>query len=284
MNTKKDLSLVNCIATGLLAYFFTIPVHEFFHALTHLAYGNGVLCYSAGAVQDMNLVDFGTLSPFHRIMLGGGSASILNAIIGLVLFLIVLKAKMGPNLRAFMIQLTGAQLSCGFGYFMIGGLFGAGDWGNVYSYLEDMPGLITALRVILSILGCLGVVLIFFMLNYMSYYFIEDNAGKSEKIGVAAKLYLTMLIFGFVVGMAVTALSPANQSGDLNLGLGALYNMMWITFFWGFMFTGVMKVFPPKKSRFLYKLPAKPNWILLILALVLIAVDIFVFGPGIWFH
>jgi hypothetical protein len=283
MNTKKDFSLLNCISTGLLAYFFTIPVHEMFHALTLLAYGDGVLCYSASAVEDMKLVDFSTLSPFDRIMLGGGSASILNAIIGFVLFLIVLKVKMGPTVRVFMVQLTGTHLSCGIGYFMIGGLFGAGDWGIVFDHLADMPELITALRVVLSIIGCGGVVLIFFMLNYMSYYFIDDKAGKKEKIAVAAKLHLIMLIFGYGIGMIVTVLSPANESGALSLGLGALYNMMFVPFFWGFMFTGVMNVLPPKKSRFLYKLPAKPNWILFLVAVALILVDIIVLGPGIWF-
>ena len=28
--------------------------------------------------------------------------------------------------------------------------------------------------------------------------------------------------------MIVSAISPANASGELNLGLGLLYNMMWI--------------------------------------------------------
>ena len=56
---------------------------------------------------------------------------------------------------------------------------------------------------------------------------------------------------------------------------------MWISFFRGFMFTGVMNLLPPKESRFLYPLPAKPNWFLLAAAVILILVDIFLFGPGI---
>ncbi len=44
-----------------------------------------------------------------------------------------------------------------------------------------------------------------------------------------------MLILGFTWGMIVSAISPANASGELNLGLGLLYNMMWIPFFWGVM-------------------------------------------------
>jgi hypothetical protein len=115
----------------------------------------------------------------------------------------------------------------------------------------------------------------------MSYYFIEDKDNKQERIGVAFKLHLLMLLIGYTVGITVTLLSPAMGSGELSLGLGLLYNMMWISFFWGFMFTGPMHTLPPKKSRFLYKLPAKPNWVLFAVSVVLILIDIFVFGPGI---
>ena len=284
MKEKKDLSIINCIATSLLAYFFTVPVHELFHLLTDLAYGDSVLCYSAGAVLPGYTLDYSALSVFDRIMVRGGSASIINAIIGILLVFIILKVKMGPTVRLFMIQLMGAHLSCGFGYFMIGGFGGAGDWGEVFSVLSDTPGTITALRVILSVVGSAGVVFLFFILNYMSYYFIEDPANKPEKLRIAAKIHLPMLILGYGVGLIITVLSPANASGELNLGLGIFYNMMWIPFLWGFLFTGPMNVLPPKKSRFLYKLPGKPNWILFVIALVLIIIDIAVFGPGIFFY
>ena len=58
---------------------------------------------------------------------------------------------------------------------------------------------------------------------------------------------------------------------------------MWIPFFWGFMFTGVMKVLPPKQSRFRYDIPAKPNWVLLAIGLILTAFSFIVLGPGIKF-
>ena len=37
----KDQPLANCIATGLLAFVLTIPMHELFHLLTFYAYGFG---------------------------------------------------------------------------------------------------------------------------------------------------------------------------------------------------------------------------------------------------
>ena len=281
MKREKDLSIINCIATALLAYFFTVPVHELFHLLTYYAYGDQGRWFSAGAVQNMGLVDYQSLPVFHRIMATGGSASILNAVIGILLCIILLKMRMGAMTRLFLTQLMGGHLSAGIGYFMIGGFFGAGDWGTVFSYLADTPEVIITLRIILSIVGGGGIVAVFFILNHMSYYFIENGDDKRERLGVAFKLHLLMLLIGYPVGMIVTALSPAMESGELNMALGLLYNMMWVPFFWGFMFTGVVHTLPPKKSRFLYKISGRPQWSLLAAGIILILIDIFVFGPGI---
>ena len=280
MSQKRDFSLMNCIATAMIAYFLTIPLHEMFHALTYIVYGDKLLIFSAGATERMGLTDCASLPYFGRVMLAGGSASILNVIIGLVLMVIVLKASMGPTLRVFLIQLMGAQLSEGVGYFMIGGLFGAGDWGSVFSFFPDDTGFVTALRIILSIVGGIGIVGIFFLLSYTSYYFIKNPDDLKERNKVSSRLHLTMIFIGFTIGMIISAMSP---NEELTLLVGFLYNMVWITFFWGFMFTGVMKVFVPKKSRFLYELPGKPNWLLLAVGVVLTLIDIFVFGPGLFF-
>ena len=276
---KKDFSLINCISTVLLAIFFTVPLHEFLHFLTDYIYGDKVYIYSAGAVERIGAVDVNTLSDFDKIMFAGGSASIINAVIGIVLLVVLIKVKkMKPTLRLFLTQLMGAQLVQGIGYFMLGGFFGMGDWGNVFSVLD--PGLATTLQIILAIIGGAGVVGIFFALNYMSYYFIEDNDNKTERRNVAFKLHMSVLILGVLIGLICSAISPMNETGELNLGIGLLYNMMWIPFFWAFMFTWVM-VKPPKKSRFLYKLPEKLNIPILIIGVILILVDICWFGPGI---
>ena len=121
---------------------------------------------------------------------------------------------------------------------------------------------------------------LFFILNYMSYYFIENKDDKQERRFVAFRLHLLVLIIGFAVGMICTALSPMTKTGELSIGLGFLYNMMWIPFFWGFMFTGFI-VKPPKKGRFLYLLPRKGNYVLAAISVILVLVEIFVLGPGI---
>ena len=113
MKSEKDLSIINCIATAMLAYFFTVPVHELFHLLTYYAYGDKGQWFSAGAVQNMGLVDYQSLPIFHRVMATGGSASILNAIIGILLCIILLKTRMGAMTRLFLTQLMGGHLSVG---------------------------------------------------------------------------------------------------------------------------------------------------------------------------
>ncbi len=279
----KGKTILNCLATAMLAVFITVPGHELLHLLTHVIYGSKLVCYSAGAV-DAVVADMGSLSPFHRIMVAGGSASIINVIIGIVLAVILVKAKLKPMARLLMTQLMGAQAVQGVGYFMIGGLFGAGDWGNVYRALADWPGLVSALRIGLSVLGVAGILGLFFFLNYLSYYFIEDKDSKAERMHVAVGLHLLPLIVGFSLGMICSFMSPMAGTGALSIGESVLFSFMWIPFFWGFMFTGVMKTFPPKTSRFLYRLPEKPDWVLLCVAVILILIDIVIFAPGIWFN
>ena len=282
MKKQKDMTLVNCISTALLACFITVPGHELFHLLTHMVYGSKLLYYSAGAV-DAAVADWESFSVFDRIMVAGGSASILNAVFGIILIIILLKAKkMKPMMRLFLTQLMGGQMVQGIGYFLIGGLFGAGDWGQVYSRLTEYPGIVSVLRIVLSVTGVCGIMALFFILNHMSWYFIENVDDKKERIYVAFRLHLIVLIVGFTIGMICSGLSPAMKDGFLNWGMCFLFNFMWIPFFWGFMFTGVMKVLPPKKSRFLYRLPSEPNWILLGIGIALVVTEIFVFGPGIY--
>ncbi|MBP5280198.1 MAG: hypothetical protein J6Z03_06910 [Erysipelotrichaceae bacterium] len=279
MKSEKNFSLLNCIATALLACFITVPGHELLHLLTHMIYGSKLLWYSAGAV-DAIVEDYSVLSPFHRIMVAGGSASILNAVFGIILVFILFRVKMGPLTRVFLTQLMGAQMVQGVGYFLIGGLFGAGDWGNVYAQLPEYPGLVMFLRIFLSILGSAGIVALFFILNHMSYYFIEDKDDKKERFYVSFRLHLVVLICGFTIGMICTAVSPALKSGELTILLGALYNMMWIPFFWAFMYTAYL-VKPPKEGRFLYHLPVEPHYGLVAVSILLVLFEIVVLGPGI---
>ena len=283
MNQKLDMSIVNCIATSLLAFVLTIPMHELFHLLTFYAYGLGdqVTVFSATCVGfDEKVVDFGTFAPIHRVLVAGGSASILNVIIGMMLFVVLLKTKMGATMRMFLAQLMGAHLATGYGYFMTDPLTLLGDWGNVFACFPDAPGAVTAMRIALFLIGSTGIVFTFFALNHISYYYIEDPADKGERLYVATRLHLVMLVVATVVGCIGGIVSPA--TGDSHFAV-VFANMEWIVFFWAFMFTWFM-VKHPKKSRFLYLLPQKPNYLLLAVGLLLVLFDLIVLGPGIAIH
>ena len=279
-SSRKDLTVVNCIATSLLAFVLTIPMHELFHLLTFYAYGLGdqVTVFSATCVGfDEQQVAFDSFAPFHRVMVAGGSASILNTLIGMVLFFVLLKCRMGSTMRVFLTQLMGAQLATGLGYFMIDPLTQLGDWGNVFRCFPDAPGVVLTMRIMLLVLGSVGIVFTFFALNYMSYYFIDDPADKKERLYVATRLHMVMLIVAMVVGCIDGIISPASGGSYFAV---IFANMEWIVFFWAFMFTWVM-VRHPKESRFLYSLPQKSNYLLLAVSVVLILINIIVLGPGI---
>ena len=280
MEKNKDLSIINCIATAMIAYFFMIPLHELFHLLTFYAYGDKCYLISAYNVKPMELIDYNALPAFHRILVTGGSASILNAIIGIVLLFILLKAKMGPMVRLFLVQYMGLHMAEGFGYMMLGGMMLFGDWGNVFSHFTDNPALVNTLRIILAIIGSIGAVALFFILNYMSYYFIEDTSNPKERRKVAAKLHLSPFFVGVFALLASFSQNPSIKDGSLSLPMNMISCFMFLGFIWAFFFTGFW-VKPPKESRFLYRLPERPNWILFILGIILILINTFVLGPGI---
>jgi hypothetical protein len=283
MEQKKDLSVINCIATAMIAYFFTIPLHELFHLITFYAYGDKCYYITSFNVEYMKLIDYYSLPYFHRILATGGSASILNTIIGIVVLIIILKVKMRPIMRMFCIQYMGLHLNVGFGYFMNGGMVGLGDWGNVFSYFKDDPGFIAILRIILTAIGFAGAIALFFVLNYMAYFFVEDPSNKKERRSVAAKLYLTMFFVGVIALIASYSQNPAIKDGSLSLKTIFVSPFMYIGFVWGFLFTGFL-VKPPKENRFIYKLPEQPNIIILAVGIVLILVNTFVSGQGIYLN
>jgi hypothetical protein len=285
-DTKSNIRVyttLNCLSSALLAYFFTVPFHEFLHFVTFYIYGHKVEYFSAGSVGPVYLYDLHELPPFHRIMAAGGSASITNAILGVVLFILLIKIRNIPSmLRLFLTQLMGGQLLEGFGYFLIGGYFQAGDWGNVFSYF-DSPGTIAVMRIILAVIGTVSPVLILYISINMTYYFIQNPSDKAERKRVSAGINLILFLASYIVGGLACINLPEVRNGELPYWLFLIYNGMWflylVTFFyaWG----GIM-VKPPTESVFRCSLPKKPYPIIWGLAIVLTLIDIFVFGPGVY--
>lgn len=277
-NEKRDFSIINCIATALLAYFFTVPFHEFLHLVTHLIYGNKINVFSSTYVNYDDLFNFSFHSPFHRIM-SGGSASILNAILGILLFFILTRVHTMPSmLRLFLTQLMGGQLMEGFGYFLIGGLFAIGDYNVVFSYFPESPGFVTGMRIFLSAVGIISAFVILYILTYMTYSFVEDPTDKAERKYVS--LRLNLCLFLTVIG-AVFCLTLV-VGGDV---MTIFYNSMWflylVAFFYGWH--GIM-VKPPKESKFRCIIPKEAHPAIWGIAVVLTLINIFILGPGIHFN
>ena len=232
------------------------------HVVTCRIYGQEVTYFAANAVGQGDNLDISTLASFHRIMVAGGSASIVNVIVGMILFFIVLKVSMGPTMRIFLTQWMGMHMCMGFGYMMIGGFFrGFGDWGQVCQYFE--PGSVVVMRIILATVGSIGSVFTFFALNYMSYYFIEDPGNRKERFHVALRLHLIPFFVSSIFGVIVDLNSKLIREGyaDANPGFLITCRFMLLGFFWAFFFTWVM-VKPPKQTRFLYFLTREPKFIM----------------------
>ena len=73
--------------------------------------------------------------------------------------------------------------------------------------------------------------MIMFVLNHMSYYYIEDPANKKERVSVAAKLHLIALITGVIVHFAGWMQSPYYKSGAIGMGVIIIWFIFALTSF-----------------------------------------------------
>lgn len=281
---QKNFSMINCISTALLAFFFTVPLHEFFHLATFLLNGDKVIYFTSGSVYAAE-ANYALLPPLQRILVAGGSASILNAIIGIILLIVLLKVEKMPSmLRLFLTMLMGGHLLEGFGYFLIGGIFAAGDWGNVFSYFQDSPGTVTAMRIILAVIGAVSAVAILYIATRMTYQFIENPIDKEERKYVSLRVNLVLFLTAFIVGAVASISLPSVRSGEHSYWMFFIYNSMWFIYLVAFFYAwGGIMVKPAKAAPFRCKLPEKPYPVVWVIAVALTLVDIFVFGPGIYF-
>lgn len=193
-NTKKErlYTIVNLIATGIIAMSLTGPVHEFTHLVTQLIAGCTPEVFSYAAVSTGGTPSVNLDSFIWKIMYEG-SAALLNIVVGLVLLLVLNKVKMKALSRAFVVQLTLMHLCMGFGYFLRDGILysdgtNLGDWAKVIGRFGGSG----ALRVTLVVLGCIGILLTFYIAFYEAYHFIGDNNNRPERRMVSSTLYFSL--------------------------------------------------------------------------------------------
>ena len=273
--------ILNCLALFVIALNLTAPVHESTHLLTQMAAGMDPYNLSFGCADTVGTARVDLDSVFWRIMFAG-SAALMNIVIGLVCFVILRKARLGPLSRVFVLQLTLLHLCMGFGYFLrdsiaYNGSDSMGDWGKVI-YLFNGSA---ALRIVLFILGMIGYLLALSVAYLEAYHFISDSSDKAERRQVASAIYLIPYIFNVVVYTLLNLTSPIGIMNAIIIS-GILNLFGYLAFLWGYLFVGHM-VKPPKESIYYFSPCAEKKPVLWIVALALVLIDAFILCPGIYF-
>ena len=274
----------NCLALGIIAMNLTAPVHEATHLLTQMIAGAKPVLLAFGCADTVNPtanID----NVFWKIMYAG-SAALMNIVIGFILLIILKKCKLGPLSRPLVLLMTLMHFSMGFGYFLRDGILyqpgsdNLGDWAKV---LENFNGSIV-LRIAMLVVGCLGILFVFYIAWRQAYHFISDNNDKKERNRVASALYLFPYLCNAVVFTLVELRGPVAQD---NMGsfliISPIINVFgMIGFFWGYMF--VAHMVKPRKDNVYYFSPcATKQPVLWIAAVAVILFDVFVLCPGIYF-
>lgn len=285
--TKKGSRLfliLNCLALGVIAMNLTAPVHEATHLLTQMIAGAKPVALAFGCADTVNpTANIDTV--LWKIMYAG-SAALMNIVIGFILLIVLKKCKLGPLSRPLVLLTTLMHFSMGFGYFLRDGILyqpgseNLGDWAKV---LENFNGNLI-LRIAMLVVGCLGILFVFYIAWRQAYHFISDNTDKKERNRVASALYLFPYLFNAVIFTLVEMRGPvAKESLGNFLIISPLINFFgMIGFFWGYMF--VAHLVKPRKDNVYYcSIYAGKAVLLWVIALAVLAFDLFVLCPGIYF-
>lgn len=248
--------IINCIALGIIAMNLTAPVHEATHLITQMLAGAKpeVLAFGCAGTVDPT-ADISTV--FWKVMYSG-SAALMNIVIGTVLLIVLKKFRLGPISRPLVLMTTMMHYSMGFGYFLRDFFLydpnpdpdiQHGDWAKVF---ENFDGNL-ALRITMLIIGCIGILFVFFIAYHQAFHFISDNNDKKERNRVALAIYLFPYLVNAVVFTLVELRGPVAQD-NINsfLIISPIINIFgMIGFFWGYMFVAHIS------RTFITSLPAR---------------------------
>lgn len=289
-DTKKSsrtFMIINCIALGIIAMNLTAPVHESTHLITQMLAGAKpeVLAFGCAGTVDPT-ADISTV--FWKVMYSG-SAALMNIVIGTVLLIVLKKFRLGPISRPLVLMTTMMHYSMGFGYFLRDFFLydpnpdpdiQQGDWAKVF---ENFDGNL-ALRITMLIIGCIGILFVFFIAYRQAFHFISDNNDKKERNRVALAIYLFPYLVNAVVFTLVELRGPVAQD-NINsfLIISPIINIFgMIGFFWGYMFVAHM-VKPRKQNVYYFSPCAEKKIVLWIVAAALLAFDALFLCPGFYF-
>ena len=285
---SKAFMIINCLALMVIVANLTSPVHEAAHMLTQIAAGMKPECLAFGINSTVGTPSVDMNSFFWKLMFEG-SAALVNIVIGLILLFVLKRFRLSPLSRAFTLMLTMSQLSMGFGYFLRDFFLydpnpdpdiQQGDWAKVF---ENFDGNL-ALRITMLIIGCIGILFVFFIAYRQAFHFISDNNDKKERNRVALAIYLFPYLVNAVVFTLVELRGPVAQD-NINsfLIISPIINIFgMIGFFWGYMFVAHM-VKPRKQNVYYFSPCAEKKIVLWIVAAALLAFDALFLCPGFYF-
>ena len=218
-----------------------------------------------------------------------GSAALMNIVIGTVLLIVLKKFRLGPISRPLVLMTTMMHYSMGFGYFLRDFFLydpnpdpdiQHGDWAKVF---ENFDGNL-ALRITMLIIGCIGILFVFFIAYRQAFHFIRDNNDKKERNRVASAIYLFPYLVNAVVFTLVELNGPvAKDNINSFLIISPIINIFgMIGFFWGYMFVAHM-VKPRKQNVYYFSPCAEKKLVLWIFAAALLAFDALFLCPGFFF-
>lgn len=282
MEKESSFSIVNgvnSLCTAIVALFFTQVLHEGVHFLAAKLVGAEVLAFNLFAVK---ITFFHDPAYLWRDIVIEASASIVNVGIGLLALLAFHSLKRLPSLfQQFFFQLAGYNMLMGFGYFLFDGLFytpdSYGDWKSVLRMLDGS----LVLRLILIIVGAVGMVFTFFWLARFAMVFVKDRASKESRFRVSAPLLLAPYL---LLGSLFALLSIWHP-----IGWPDGFIIVFLQFFFGFsgllwaFFLSVYWLDPVLNMTRYTPLPNRISILWLGSALCLLLVMILVFLPTIYF-
>ena len=273
-------TVLNGLALMILAVTLTGPVHEGVHMVTQVAAGltPDFISFGVMSASGTPVVDMGSF--FWKIMFHG-SAAIFNVVLGLLLTIVLYRARLRPLSRHFTLLLTILHLCTGFGYILRDGIFyvpngGMGDWSKVLDVFEGN----LVLRICMIVVGCVGYLFALYLAYHEAYHFIEHNEDKAERKRVTSALYLWPYLFNAVVFTGLTLLSPLGALDSLFIS-GTLNLFGYFPFMIGFLYAGLL-LKPMKRNIYYFSPCAEKKPVLWAASVAVLVFDALILCPGIY--
>lgn len=265
-NRKGTVDWPTTIAIAAIGVSLSVGIHEGVHALT---------CFFGGDVIELAAlhVDCNYASTAHA-KVTAGSAAIVDIILGTIMLMVLRRSRLPSTELTFFVWLFMVMNWLGgAGYFMFSGIANVGDWAAVIEGWEP-AGL---WRGVMAIFGT-GLYTFFVWLSLKELGKIIGGSGD-EQIGRAVKLgliaYFTSIIVIFLAGMMNSqGMKSLTVFAGLLAIVGGLSPLLWMMQW--FRAKSFVKLSGPQ-----LEIKRQIPW--MVTAVIVVAINVFILGPSIFF-